>query len=251
MNPYGGSTPNAMTFTTLPLGADDNEPVTECFFFPGSKELFMNTPGFPHPPRRPARPAYRTDESAGRGKGLFATRALQTGDLVLSERPLLITGRGIVVDRPAHFTDAQYVQHALAQLENVLTVCVGRMRPAARKAFLALANSHTEDGSKPLSGIMRTNGLCLEGLRPGVEGELSQYSATCKDISRLNHSCSPNVQPRWDLPSLSYQLYAVRDISEGEELTFQYTDVRPPARYRQKDLEPYGFVCACPACTDA
>jgi len=136
-------------------------------------------------------------------------------------------------------------------MEKTLREPLDRMDPESRAAYMALANCHTEDGSGPLMGILRTNGLGISGLRPDVKGKLGIYSTVCKDISRLNHSCSPNTQPVFDKLSLSYRLWAVRDIAEGEELTFQYIDVVCAAAKRNEDLKPYAFVCTCPACTDA
>ncbi|KAJ7935064.1 hypothetical protein B0H13DRAFT_1949543, partial [Mycena leptocephala] len=186
-----------MIYTTLPqaIGQSSDEPVTECFLYCGSKDVLTSLPGYP-------------------------TRALSTGDLILCERPLLIT---------------VFVQFSLNVNEKALSDV---------QAFMKLANSHTTDGSGPLFGIVRTNGLGISGLRPGVKGELGMYTAICNYISRLNHSCSPNTQPFFDKVSLSYRLYAVRDIAVGEELTFQYID-------RNKALKPYAFVCTCPSCTDA
>jgi hypothetical protein len=53
------------------------------------------------------------------------------------------------------------------------------------------------------------------------------------------------------LPSFSYRLYAVRNITAGEELTFQYIDVEPAAALRNEALKPYAVSCTCPACEDA
>ncbi|KAJ7647747.1 hypothetical protein FB45DRAFT_1052174 [Roridomyces roridus] len=46
--------PDAMIYTTLPIGAPDDEPVSECLFFHGSKDLVVNQPGFPKPLVHPA-----------------------------------------------------------------------------------------------------------------------------------------------------------------------------------------------------
>jgi hypothetical protein len=134
---------------------------------------------------------------------------------------------------------------------------------------MALANSHKEDGSGPIVGITRTNGLGISGLRPGVDDGTNMYVAILKDISRLNHrqvhkqlwsdpgadgldiSCSANTSPHFDLASFSHRLYAVRDIAAGEELTFQYAEVVCSAAARNEALKPYDFVCTCPACMDA
>ncbi|KAJ7030055.1 hypothetical protein C8F04DRAFT_741538 [Mycena alexandri] len=244
-----------MTYTTVPNSFDcvkfSSEPVSECFFFPGSKEALMNMPNYPQPLIRPKITSFRIVDVAGKGKGLFSTRALKMGDLILTERPLLVCARGVALPRPLNFSDEQYFQYALDHLERNYEIAVNRMRPEAKEAFMALANCHTEDGSGPLVGIVRTNGLSLGGLRPGVEGDVGTYNAVCKDISRLNHSCSPNTVSQFGMASFSYSLYAVRDIADGEELTYPYMDVGVSAAKRQEDLAPYGFVCTCTACTDA
>ncbi|KAJ7503020.1 hypothetical protein B0H11DRAFT_2223113 [Mycena galericulata] len=229
-----GSHPEAMTMTTVPIGLWPDGPTTECFFFPGSKEVLMNLDGFPQP----------------LGEGLFSTRALKAGDLILSERPLLVTARGVPVPCPPGFTFEQYTQHSLNEMEKHVAFCVQRMSPENRAAFMALKNSHMEDGSGPVMGRVRTNGLRVSGLRPGVEPKNDGYSAICKEISRLNHSCSPNTQPRFDMMSFSHQLFAVRNIAAGEELTFQYTDVECSTAARNEALKPYDFVCTCTACKD-
>ncbi|KAJ7655736.1 hypothetical protein DFH06DRAFT_483176 [Mycena polygramma] len=244
---------HGMIYTTLPQVTDptSDEPVTECIFFPGSKEVFTGIPGFPHPMVQPAAPAFKLAEVPGKGMGLFATRALRAGELILSERPLFISPASFELPIPPNFNLAQYTQLLLMESEKSVAMSVDRMSPESKAAFMALANSHLEDGSGPCLGIVRTNGLGISGLRPGVEGPTSKYGAIPKYISRLNHSCSPNTQPDFNKASLSYRLWAVRDIADGEELTFQYVDVICAAEARNKALEPYAFICTCPACTDA
>ncbi|KAJ7686562.1 hypothetical protein B0H17DRAFT_1304004 [Mycena rosella] len=250
-DPHGGSTPDCMTFTTLPNGMEPGEPVTECFFFPGSKEVFMNLRGFPQPMVHPSTPAFRMAATPDKGTALFSTRKLKAGDHILTERPLFVGARGAPTEYHANLTREQNTQYALNTLEQHFEISFKRMSTESKEAFMALANSHKEDGSGPLVGVVRTNGLRLSGLRPGVKGDMGSYTAVCKDISRLNHSCSPNTSARFDMLSFSYQLFAVHDIAKGEELTYQYTPINCSAAERNKALVPYGFVCACTACTNA
>ncbi|KAJ7125162.1 hypothetical protein C8R44DRAFT_549832, partial [Mycena epipterygia] len=224
---------------------------TECIFFPGNTELLMNLPGFPKSLSHPTSPAFRVAQAPGKGTGLFSTRALKMGDLILSERPLLVGPRGVGVERPAGLTHEQCIQRSLTEVEKHFALSLSRMPPEANAAFMALANSHMEDGSGPIFGIVRTNGLALSRLRPGVTDEMETYSAICKYISRLNHSCSPNTAPHFDVLSFSYQLFAVRDIAKDEELTFRYADDLCSAAERNTALKPYAFVCRCTACLDA
>ncbi|KAJ6466287.1 hypothetical protein C8R45DRAFT_1021183 [Mycena sanguinolenta] len=248
-----GSHPRALTYTRLPIDAEDDEPVTECFFFPGSKEVVLNFPGFPQPLVHPPKPTFRLGTVPGKGAAVFSTRDLKMGDLILCERPLLISARGVPTAENPNFTEEMFLQHTMNYFEKCVSIAVDRMRPKDKAAFMALANSHTEDGSGPCVGVIRTNGLGVDGLLPeksDLPSNMRMYSATCKDISRLNHSCSPNTSAHFDKPSLSHRLYAVRDIPAGEELTFSYLDTENPTAERQKALKPYGFVCTCSACTD-
>ncbi|KAJ7183106.1 hypothetical protein C8R46DRAFT_507825 [Mycena filopes] len=50
---------------------------------------------------------------------------------------------------------------------------------------------------------------------PKVIGDRERYHGVFLNLSRVNHSCSPNTTYRFDLPSFSYRLFAVRDIVEG------------------------------------
>ncbi|KAJ7188753.1 hypothetical protein C8R46DRAFT_980026 [Mycena filopes] len=243
-----------ITYTTQPEvdtgagGAKDS--LTECVFYPGTKEALKKIPGYPKPLVHPEKPgAFRVGTVLGKGAGLFSTRPLTEGEHILTERPLLMAPAALQTRCPDSFTYEQYIQVTLDEMEKVLKLSVERMSPDDRAAFMDLKNSHKEDGSGPHLGIFRTNGLGISGLRPGVEKTVGMYSAIPKFISRLNHSCSPNTQPLFDKASLSYKLFAVRDIAAGEELTFQYTNVDKPAAQRAEDLKPYDFVCTCTACT--
>ena len=66
-----------------------------------------------------------------------------------------------------------------------------RLNRDAFKAYKSLHNSHTTDGSGPLTGIHRTNGFDVEVIDPqgvrfgGPEG--AHYSCVGKIASRLNH----------------------------------------------------------------
>ncbi|KAK7005391.1 ER lumen protein-retaining receptor [Favolaschia claudopus] len=247
----GGYTACATTYTTFPLVPNPDEPVTECIFFEGSKEILMQVPHFPQPMLQPAESAHRIGVAPGKGRGLFSTLALRTGELICSDRPLLIGPRGVPTSAPPNFTPDMLIQHSLNELEKCYEVGVNRMRPHDKSVFMALANCHTQDGSGPIVGIVRTNGLGIDELQTDkAPAKGRQYTTVSQYISLLNHSCSANTAPVFHLPSLSFRLYAVRDIPAGEELTFQYIDVLACAAARQRALKPYDLVCTCTACSD-
>ncbi|KAL1686709.1 hypothetical protein GGG16DRAFT_117637 [Schizophyllum commune] len=217
-----------------------------------TKTEIFTQPGFPRPVERPTIPAHRIAPAGnGKGLGVFATRDIKPGELIIAERPLLVVPIAVpsVENIPAYFSMEQVVQARLAEWEKALDILVGRMLPDRREAFMKLANSHTTDGSGPILGRIRTNGIAASGLHyRGQRGPEGQFSATCELISRVNHSCSPNARYTFNKPTFTSRLRAVRVIKAGEEITITYSRLDVPSAERQKDLAPYGFVCTCDAC---
>ncbi|PRP82387.1 hypothetical protein PROFUN_10163 [Planoprotostelium fungivorum] len=65
--------------------------------------------------------------------------------------------------------------------------------------------------------------------------------------SYFNHSCEPNcfVSSSADV----IEIITLRDVSEGEELTFRYIDVNQTRDKRRQQLwDSYQFMCACSRC---
>ncbi|KAF7289261.1 Aldehyde dehydrogenase [Mycena indigotica] len=251
----GSGNPQA-TYIWTALPQVDDGPDTECLLRAGSKEVILKTPGFPKPlPPANSPPAFRVGPSPGKGMGLFSTRDIEQGETILWERPLLIVPLGIPTSLPAGFSKAQWIQHSLNEYERYVEVAVNRMQEHRRAAFMSLHNCHTKDGSGPLVGRVRTNGIGVDGLQPATakteyDMRVSSYSVISEHISRLNHSCSPNTRPSFDRATFAQRLYAVRDIAAGEELTFQYINVLAKKTERDEGLSPYAVVCACLACTE-
>ncbi|KAF7297891.1 SET domain-containing protein [Mycena chlorophos] len=237
-----------------PNAAESGEPVAECSFLLGTKQIFVDTPGFPQPlPPVPSQtqtsPAYRVAPIPGKGVGLVATRALKQGEIILTERPLLIIPAFVDCPVPESFTQEQKMQHVFDEWERFAQPSVERMTEERRRVFFELYNGDRESGSGPIMGVVQTNGIGLRDLQPGVGGKLGAYVAVCEMISRLNHSCSPNTQPIFSRTQFAYNLYAVRDVAEGEELTWQYTPTLQPQAERAEACAAYGFICDCPFCT--
>ncbi|KAF7289378.1 SET domain-containing protein [Mycena indigotica] len=232
---YGASSETApLDFSSteivvLPANAGPDEPVT--------------------PLRTVSKPTFRVGEAGSKGLGLFAARALGQGELIIDERPLLISVRGVPVAVPIWYSQEQTTKYQLKEFEKYLEVVLKEMRPADRDAFMSLANSHTTDGSGPIAGRIRTNSIGLDGLCPEMSGPMAQYSSVPHFISRMNNR-PVFLSTNFHDASISYTIYAARDIAEGEELTLTYSDVWDTAANRQQTFKPYGFVCTCDACLD-
>ncbi|KAL1857613.1 hypothetical protein Daus18300_010253 [Diaporthe australafricana] len=136
--------------------------------------------------------------SPGKGWGAFATRKIQTGDLILKERPLFVIRKHhqyiTELDVRAGFQQlsSREKQQFLGLLDNG-----DRAFTSMRKAFGE--NSFAVSGNPPAHGLLII-------------------------LSRLNHSCIPNCKiPDTRVEQGQPQIYATRDIMPGDELTFCYS----------------------------
>ncbi|KAE9409002.1 hypothetical protein BT96DRAFT_1095462 [Gymnopus androsaceus JB14] len=159
-----------------------------------------------------------------KGLGMFATRLIRAGDLIIDERPMFNAGSAYDPKTSLlDFTPEEQRRIVLHEQEKVVQMAFDRMPPENQKAFMTMANSHELDGSGPLVGRIRTNGFGCEGLRDkDATGRFGRYSAICKDTTRINHSCTPNTTRHWNTSSFSLRTYAVCDILPGTEITLAY-----------------------------
>jgi hypothetical protein len=88
-----------------------------------------------------------------------------------------------------------YTKIVMFEREQQLEVAVGRIDPDTKVRLMALMNSHLEDGSGPISGIVRTNGYGVDTFWDGhvqpdennPAHEYHFYSVVCDIGSRINH----------------------------------------------------------------
>ncbi|KAJ3784050.1 hypothetical protein GGU10DRAFT_294936 [Lentinula aff. detonsa] len=260
--------PDAYIYTTVPpismrdTLADVPGGWTECFVSGHVKRMIYSTPGFPRLPLRPTGgKAYRIINAGDKGLGMFATRLIRTGDVIADERPMLVgpivnpvnTAKlsGEIIEK---YSTEQLKQIALHEAGEAVKLAFDRLPPEYKRAFMELYNSHKEDGSNEFIGRTRTNGFAINGrLRDeNTKGRRGMYTATCNEISRINHSCSPNATFSWHDDTFSVRIHAVRDIPAGTEITIQYCDLLESVAERANDLAPYGITsCNCtPFCSD-
>ncbi|GLB39181.1 hypothetical protein LshimejAT787_0603430 [Lyophyllum shimeji] len=248
---------NDLVYVTIPSDpppgaklADDRDGWTQCLLRHPALATILSTPGFPRRPHYPPDVCFCIGPSK-HGLGMFATRDLSMGDHILTERPLTVTPTTIPMPKFARclegLTDEQRRQAILDRWEKAfLLPCFNRLDSAAQADFLDLANSHAEDGSGPILGVIRTNGFEVAGVvDPGPDGE---YAAVCRIMCRINHSCSPSADRLFDIASFSFQLRATRDVKQGEEIFVSYCNVLETAADRQEYLASYGIKCTCNSC---
>ena len=197
-------------------------------------------------------------EVAGRGLGLLALEALQPGQVLMREKPV------IEVDVGASTLDRREV--ALCYREEDWEE-QGERREFKKlaKAFVAL---NKEDKSKVLAltriETVREKSLLLawaDLVRENIELNFDQFCRLIQiyltnafsdglwpDLARVNHSCLPNAEVvRKGKERL---LVVVRPVERGEEIAHSYLHSLMGKEARQEVLQRrWGFLCACTLCS--
>lgn len=186
-----------------------------------------------------------------KGFGLFATADIPLGALVICDEPLLrITGEALTSVWGAYcrLNNAQKLEfdklHGY-QAENL------NFEQAARTMIDPYDDSMDEDDIEEMVAdqirVMKTFSVNNFRLPPYDLGVFAKSS-------RLNHSCVPNVHHSYNPILKRTTVFAVKDITPGEELCITYLGGEGHYWVRPQRLEflrsNYGFTCDCPACSD-
>ncbi|KAK0236700.1 hypothetical protein EDD85DRAFT_582918 [Armillaria nabsnona] len=242
---------------------------TQCLISGYLDRRLKHISGFPRPLKETRDQVHRISSSPGKGLGMFAMRKIKMGDLIVDERPMMVVSLSPAglpgVPNKEGLTPEEKYQYLLNHSENVMRSVFGRMSEESKNVFMDLRNSYLHDGSGPILGVVRTNGYglgddlkdktkettkLLESTPDDFKDKVGRYTSVYKDLSRVNHSCSPNTHRKFYISSFSMQLRAARDIEEGEEIFTTYTGILRPAAERAEALLPYGIKCTCRACLD-
>ncbi|KAF4577234.1 hypothetical protein EYR36_005221 [Pleurotus pulmonarius] len=210
----------SMIYTSQPRGSP--YPVECLLRGAAAKRELIEYPDFPQEIYRASdleERAYSIVDIPGKGLGMVAAQDLEPGELITSERPLLLAPHAISSPASLEFNDDATEEQQQAakyfEADRMLKIAYERMHRDDQAAYMKLHNAHLHDGSGPLLGVMRTNSYGL-----------------------------------FDMHALSMQLYAVRNIKKGEEITTSYCNHLAPHAARQRALTPYGILCECPACVE-
>jgi len=152
----------------------------------------------------------------GKGKGVVAMRGIKMGEVLITEKPLMIFKAG-----------------------NGLTECLKKMSDQGKRKLMSLYDRDNEN-ERTVLGILLTN--CLAGR--------FATSVLYYLISRLNHSCVPNVVINQQYPT---SVVAIRDILEGEEISWCYNGeaLYQDRHTRTMELHQGWSIasCKCYSCT--
>lgn len=183
-----------------------------------------------------------------KGRGLIATKNIQRGELLITERPLIsLTRQEAWFDPPNSNTNLN--SNSDSNLPNNLAVIFESLSDDQKKLVLDLHHFKEIGDENPaeqdsLLGRFRTNALPIHESREGY----AQHGLFPL-ISRINNECRPNVHYRYYGKETEGCIYAVRDIPLGGELSLSYGNQLQAKASRQSFIERnFGFICTCPVC---
>jgi hypothetical protein len=143
-------------------------------------------PKYPSPIRKPPTQVYEIRNTADPkiGLGIFATRDIQVGDLIVCERPLLLIPRLLdssVIIKPPTLKNTSHRE----AYESIFCPFFERASKDKQDEFLKLANAYPEDG---IMGTFRTNNI-EHDIRASENQAGNMYAAVYKIVCRVNHRC--------------------------------------------------------------
>lgn len=165
--------------------------------------------------RLPSNAPFTVKNVATKGFGVFATRDIKMGELILAEEPLII------------IEESHYMKADVEAAFNALT-------EEKQKAYLSLASAHAQDPARYPRAIhphvqQRERSRIAEQHEARTAEEKSLLSICMTNAmesndglgvfemaSRFNHDCVPSASFAWDGRKGVETIHAVRDIAEGE-----------------------------------
>jgi len=177
-----------------------------------------------------------------KGKGLVAIRNISAGTVIITEDPLIIVNKkdeqdvGFEVPGYEQFKKMDPVKkHELMELYD----------PKEKKNNF---DRHEDLEYAKFCRIVAGNYVSINNKdHPGDK----DVAGVFKQLSRINHSCSPNSFAEWEAGSVTHSVRAARMIKKGEEVTSSYLGSKDGAREdRRKDLlDTWHFHCGCEVCS--
>ncbi|KAF2851546.1 SET domain-containing protein [Plenodomus tracheiphilus IPT5] len=177
---------------------------------------------------------WEVKETRDKGKGLFAKEnvaAVFAGETLIVQTPVLLVSKDLLATTME------------SEKEYVLNAVVENLPLATQKTVRALDSS-----TGPLmQNVVQNNGVTIKW--PWVD-EVPQLLAVVPEAARINHACRPNALWRFDDYTMSLEVFALKDMTPGEEITLSYGFESRSSGRRMKSIQAnLGFTCRCSLCS--
>lgn len=224
----------------------------------------------------PRIPKYVIRQSSDRGIGMFAMKDLRTGELICSEPILLESEKTTPIEIYAQYHQLceggsygarQY--RGLSHVGHLPPLPSGTKVPdlddeirqnqvTRLDAYLNSLERANKRRVPPFTYMIRDTASRVVAIfenncfRIRNKNDTAEAWAVFMKASRLNHSCVPNCYASWNKSLVNLCVYAIREITKGEELTIAYDTEEHffdcfEERHSRLQMK-YGFNCSCTAC---
>ncbi|KAH8725812.1 hypothetical protein GQ44DRAFT_680548 [Phaeosphaeriaceae sp. PMI808] len=96
--------------------------------------------------------------------------------------------------------------------------------------------------------ITKTNGVEVNW--PWLDS-MPQFLAITPEVARINHACRPNASWRFNDYTLAFDVFALKELKPGEEITLNGYEKRSYGRRTSSILANHNFKCLCSLCTSS
>ncbi|KDP41229.1 hypothetical protein JCGZ_15636 [Jatropha curcas] len=197
------------------------------------------------------------------GRGLFATKNIDAGALVLVNKAIA-TERGILSNKDSgenaqlvmwkNFVDEviESTKRCKRIQDLVSVLSIGEQEDKLEVPEISLFRPQVEESEQSTEELDMVKMMSILDVNSLVENSILGKNKDYYGVglwvlaSFINHSCNPNARR---LHVGDYILvHASRDVKAGEEITFAYFDVLLPLEKRREMSKTWGFQCQCKRC---
>ncbi|KAL2559245.1 SET domain protein 35 [Forsythia ovata] len=201
------------------------------------------------------------------GRGLFATKNIDSGTLLLVTKAIAID-RAIFPQDSSENVQLVIWKNFIDKVVDSATKCrkinclisklsTGENEDSIEVPDISLFRPEADDNSSfscekldigRILSILDVNSILEDAISSKVLSKNTDYQGVGLWFlpSFINHSCDPNVR-RLHIGD-HVIVHASRDVKAGEELTFSYFDVLSPLSNRRGMTGNWGFSCRCKRC---
>ncbi|XP_024527316.1 uncharacterized protein LOC112345216 [Selaginella moellendorffii] len=192
----------------------------------------------------------------GRGRGVFVTRRVDCGELLLVANPIVYVPN---LDRK--LSEAELQGNLVVE-----TVRVGNSSTRALKQMDALAIHHnmtgvpklanfgsnseldTKEQASSISPARARQIIKMSSFGPRLGGDVPKFAGIWGLPGLINHSCLPNVAS--DVFGRAMMIRAARDLEAGEEIVLCYVECLASWWEHRRDecFIDWRFTCKCKRC---
>ena len=177
---------------------------------------------------------YEIVDIPGKGKGMVARKSIPAGSLILSESPIIVS-------------DIITGMNEMSSHWKNLCDTVSNLNTKKKNQFLSLHNPRPD---LQLLGQFGSNSITIPVLNTNSAKPSTPKAAIFPTLSRINHSCAPNVVWSWNQERNKEELRGIVDLDPGTEMMASYVNVLLPSHIRKEELSyKYNFNCQCSVCS--